>query len=414
MTRTGNGARSLDGPWVDRRAAGHRLNGMTEPGSIEGVTANPDALLAACRQRAAEARREVAQVAAALSGPSHGILTDRQRAQIGNMLRRLVGEIDSALCNGFVAALERRDDLRRDAVADFGASAPGGAYERLAAGGTILDSSLIEAALHRVLEHALEGELRPSVVDAWQTDSDAGTLRVPLAGRWSDRLLGEPLRDYMVDRAGRTDGYGEPVIRFEDLEPALVTRLHWRLAALLRARAAVALDYGPAGFDAEIQRAVRAALDANAERARGPSAAVRAAEALARESTFDGTLMIDILRRAEVPLFFAVFARMTGLRPTLVRRLVFEPDGLGLAIAARAVGMSADQLVAVYRMTRHARAPARVSASDDAGRLARVFNRIAAEDAARVCDYWRLPQDYLEAVWRVGQTSAGERAADRI
>jgi hypothetical protein len=378
------------------------------------VTASADALQAACSSRATAARREVAEVMGTLSGSWRGRLTDRQRAQIGNMLRRLVGEVEATLHGGFIAALERRDDVRRDRVADFAAVPSGDAYEHLTASGALLDSSLVEAALHRMLEHALESELRPSTTDPWRADTDAGGLRASTAGRVFDQLPGEPLRDYVVDRAGRTDGYGEPVIRLDDLDPALIARLHWRLAALLRARVGAALDCPPSALDAEIQRTVRAILDIAAERAQIPSAAARVVDALARNRTLDGGLALDILRRADVPLFFAVFARITGLRPLLVHRLVFDPDGLGLAIAARAAGMSADQVGAIYRFTRHARMTAPADAPDDIARLIAIFSRIATEDAARVCDYWRLPPEYLEAVWQAGNTGGpGQPAGHR-
>jgi hypothetical protein len=108
-----------------------------------------------------------------------------------------------------------------------------------------------------------------------------------------------------------------------------------------------------------------------------------------------------------------VFARITGLRPLLVHRLVLDPDGLGLAIAARAVGMSVDQVGAIYRITRHSRMTAPAEAPDEVAGLIAIFERIAAEDAARVCDYWRLPPEYLEAVWQVGNAGREQPAGLR-
>lgn len=393
--------------------AGDRLNGMVEQASIDRVTADPDTLLAACRQRAAAARHEVVQIAGALSGHRGATLTDRQRAQIGNMLRRLVGEIEATLSNGFTAAIERRDDLGRDALADFVTMPPAGTYEQLAAHATMLDPPLVEAALHRMLEHALETDLRPSVADAWHAGRETDSDRTALTARWSERLAGESLRDYMVDRAGRTDGYGEPVLRLADLDPAMTATLYWHLAAMLRRRAAAAFDRHPLDFDREIQRLVQGALETVAERTRVPSAAARAVEALAREQAPDGALAVEALSRAEIPLFFAVFARLTGLRQSLLRRLVFDADGLGFAIAARAAGLAADQFVAAYRMTRHGRARAQLAVPDDSGRIAALFERISARDATRVCDYWRLPPAYLEAVWRASQPQEARARDDR-
>lgn len=387
-----------------RQAAGIRPIGMTELGSIEGISVDPDTLLAACSGRAAETRREIAETVEALSGGGRGRLTDRQRAQIGNMLRRLVDEVEAAMLGGFVATLDQRDDLCLDAVADFAAALSGGSYDEIITGGKLLDPALIEAALHRMFEHALERELRPSIIDLWRAVSDTRSSRAPAAGGAFEQLSSESMRDYMVDRAARTDCYGDPVLRLDDLAPPLVARLHWRLAALLRVRAAAALDCRPSALDADIQRTVRTMLDA-AERIHQPSAAMRAAEALAHERALDAGLVLDVLRRADVPLFFALFMRLTGLRAALARRLVFDVDGLGLAIAARAAGISADELAAIWRLTRHARMAAHLDASDNTDGLVATFNRIAVEDAVQVCDYWRLEPDYLDAVWSLRSQS---------
>jgi len=46
-------------------------------------------------------------------------------------------------------------------------------------------------------------------------------------------------------------------------------------------------------------------------------------------------MMIRALKDGDVFLFEAMFRRLTGLRITLVKRIMFEPGGEGLAIACK-------------------------------------------------------------------------------
>ena len=384
---------------------------MTDQGVFEAAKPEADTLLAACRQRAAEARREIAQVTEALAGTWRGPLTDRQRAQVGNMLGRLLAGIEATLRQELAARLETREDLPRESVAAFGFASSADAHERLAKSGLLLEPALVEAALHRVFEHMLETALRPSVADPWQPYGDVAAVPALAAAGADDRALDDALAGYLVERAQRADSYGEPVLRLDELNDTLVERLHWRVAALLRGRSAAIFAVAPGSLDGEVQQAVRAALEAFAQRVTDRSATARAATALAQAGALDGALLLDVLRHAEVPLFLGLFAALARLRPRLLRRLVFEPEGIGLAVAARCGGLTADQLAAIFRLTRHARAPARAGPADDVPRLVALFGRIDAETAAQVRAYWRLPADYLDALWRVGAATGAARTA---
>lgn len=56
-------------------------------------------------------------------------------------------------------------------------------------------------------------------------------------------------------------------------------------------------------------------------------------------------MLTTALREGEVPLFIALFAKVSKLREYLIQRLVFEPGGEGLAIACRAIGMSEKEFI---------------------------------------------------------------------
>jgi hypothetical protein len=54
-------------------------------------------------------------------------------------------------------------------------------------------------------------------------------------------------------------------------------------------------------------------------------------------------------------MFEVMFAQLTGLRQNLVRRIVFEPGGEGLAIACKAIGTLKSDFGSLFLLSRSAR-----------------------------------------------------------
>jgi hypothetical protein len=265
-----------------------------------------------------------------------------------------------------------------------------------------------------MFEHRLEAALRPSVADTWHSGAgpeSGDQLVAALMGDARDRQLADRLNSYVVERTRRTDGYGEPMLRFEELGAGVMERLHWHVAVLLCEDATARLGAASRFLDVEMQRVVNVELDSIAAHAAGESPMAQAVDAIEAAGALDGALVVETLRHAEVPLFLALLARLTRLRPSLLRRLIFEPDGFSLAILARAVGLGAEQLDTIFALTRHARAPARAFTAGDSARLAALFGRIDIEDAGQVWAHWRMDRRYLDALWRLQDAGRTDRAA---
>src|SRR5581483_2120340 len=96
-------------------------------------------------------------------------------------------------------------------------------------------------------------------------------------------------------------------------------------------------------------------------------AAAELAHSLGEGRQLTPRLLMQTLRRGEVPLFEAMLAEMSALRPELIHRLCYEPGGQGLAIISRAVGLSREEFASVYLLTRKAR-PGTAADPADLGR----------------------------------------------
>ena len=79
------------------------------------------------------------------------------------------------------------------------------------------------------------------------------------------------------------------------------------------------------------------------------------ARKIAATNAITPMLLLQTLRKGEVWMFEGMFARLTGLRTNLVRRLVYEPSGEGLAIACEAAELTKPDFGSLFLLSRAAR-----------------------------------------------------------
>ena len=110
-------------------------------------------------------------------------------------------------------------------------------------------------------------------------------------------------------------------------------------------------------------------------------------------------------------MFEGMFAQLTGLRHNLVRRLVFEPGGEGLAIACKAIGMVKPDFGSLFLLSRSARPGDKVVDPREVSRVMTFFDRLRPDTAKKVVGRWKLDPNYLFALKQVEGGSEGRAAA---
>ncbi len=367
------------------------------------------ALLAYSRQRAADTIAGYAGIARALFENERGALTDRERALMTCLLRRLVEDAEAAIRRALAARAgqAQADGGNAPPVRHF---APGAEiFTRIAATGMLQDQALIEAVRHRMSEFQLERALRKRSGGHWsgaEAGDDSGTVSA-LAGE-SGQFVRDRLSDYLVARAARVDSYENPMLSLNDLDTEAVQRLCWNVAAVLRLSIREQAEKAEPSVDAILEQATLDALDALHDDAAGNSRAAQAADALADAGRLDAALVVEALRRGEAQLSAAMFSRLSGMRLALVYRLIFESGGTGLAVACRAVGMSRADFGDFYLLTRNAQIAAGSAAGEESKNVMNWYDRLAPAEAEKVAAYWRRPPGYLHALWRQRQAARAE------
>ncbi len=362
----------------------------------EGSAPDYRTLLAYARRRTAAAIAGYAGIGRTLFGREKGDMTDRERSLMTSLLRQLVAETEAtilravagAAVNGSGIAPERKIIPRADS------------FERIAAAGLLQDHALIEAAQHRMGEFQLECAIRKRLGGRWSgadAADESGTVDALAGG--AGQLVRSRLGDYMVARSARIDAYENPLLPLTELDRDAAQRLYWNVAAVLRPTGSEPGEDGYAAVDEALERAVASALAALRAEGVHDSRAGLAAQALADAGRLDAALVVEALRRGEVQLSVVMFSRLAGLRQGLAYRLMFEPGGIGLAIACRAVGMTQMDFGDFYLLTRNVSDGADRNAGEEFDDMMSWFDRLPQDEADKVVSYWRRPAGYLRALW---------------
>jgi hypothetical protein len=127
-----------------------------------------------------------------------------------------------------------------------------------------------------------------------------------------------------------------------------------------------------------------------------------ASEHLIKEMEKDGELlpetMVLALQDGEVRLFIAMFRRITGVPNKLVMKMLFDPDGTGLAIACKAASLGKSTFSSIFACSRKARSGADKGLRRDIRNLLGLYDRVSQEAAKKVVGRWRRNIGYRDAI----------------
>ena len=93
-----------------------------------------------------------------------------------------------------------------------------------------------------------------------------------------------------------------------------------------------------------------------------------------------------------------MFQRLTGLREQLVKRLLFEPGGEGLAIACKSAGLGKAIFSSIFTLTRKARPSIERSLSREILHVLNLYDCMPEESAQHVVRRWQRNVSYLAAI----------------
>ncbi len=364
-----------------------------------GQSLELDELLALARQRSREGRTALFDTVRDLLFDTGQSLTDRERALMGDILRRLVFDVEVAVRRDLAERLARDPRAPRDLVRVIAEDDILVAYPILVESSVLEDTDLIEIIRNRTQSHQLAIAARRSIsadVSEALVSTGSEDVVVALLNNQGAQISAKVM-EYLVEQSRQVDRLQEPLVRRHDLPRELARNLYLWVSAALRHH--LASQHGIDGevLDETIESTAREQFGDRADD-RDLTIAERITQDLHVAGKLNEIVLLQFLKQGEIPLFEAGLACLLDLRPKLVRRILFEPGPEALALACKAAGFKESTFKAVLRLARKATRRRDADVEVEVVKAAAIFRGLKSSYAKTVTRRWRRDPQYQYAL----------------
>jgi uncharacterized protein (DUF2336 family) len=366
-------------------------------------------LLDLARDKSVAARQALTATVTDLFFARGNVLTDRERALMSEILRQLINDIESSVRRALAEKLAQHKNAPRDLVLALANDEIVVAQSILMHSEVLRDEELIEIIHHRTLEHQLAVAMRKSlnepVSDALVETGNIDVIARLLENR--DARISRETMAYLVEQSQRVDSYQNPLLSRPELDPNLAHRMYWWVSAALRRHILDHFPVKPSDFDDALEATAGELTQPSAEQPRRSDELV---ENLARIETITPHLLVETLRHGEIALFEAMLAKLTGIKPLLIRRLLFERGGEALAIACRIIDIETPTFASIFLLSRRARPNEPPPPRGEIARILAFYETMSVEAATQVVSTWRRRGEFIKAVRQIEKAEPGNAA----
>ncbi len=317
-----------------------------------------------------------------------------------DILRSLVREAELSVRRSLSDKLAELSDAPEDLVRMLANDEIEVAYPILERSTVLQDMDLIEVIRARTQEHqlavAVRSDLSTKVSDALVETGDHRVIRKLLENQ--DARLSGATMEYLVAESKRVDSFQEPILHRHDLEPHLATRMFMWVSAALRQHILAKYELDPETVDDLLEKAVQEEIGVEITPQITPGKSGKLAATMVETGAATPELLLQTLRDGEVPLFRALLAAKTELKPKLVSRILYEPGGEGLAIACKSIGLDKPSFASIFSISRNAHTKTETSTRLDLRKALNLYDRMTEEAATKVVRHWQRDENYLSAI----------------
>lgn len=367
-------------------------------GESQNNTFNAESLMLLAREKSAESRSRLSEIIVDLFDNQASVLTERQRTLMYGILQTVINDIESSVRQAVAGRLALMDDVPRELVSQLANDEAKIAFPILSKSGLLRDTDLVEIVKLRTEEHMLTITMRKSIsepVSQALIDSGHEPVIISLLKN-SNAKISETTMEYLVEQSKRVDSFQEPILNRDDLNPQLAKRMFLWVSAALRQHIVAAFSLDNSTVDELLEQITADEVLSKA------SPQKRKVEELADALKEEGLVTVDMLLTAlnegEVPLFIALFSKVTKLREHLVQRLLFEQGGEGLAITCKAIGMSTEEFTRLFELSNVAKAGTQADIDKRLPLVTSFYEATPRKAAIDVLRLWHRGSDYLGAL----------------
>ncbi|MBT6442647.1 MAG: DUF2336 domain-containing protein [Alphaproteobacteria bacterium] len=379
---------------------------MTLDGAAQAMSDNKvsaDDLFELARDKTEDGRRQLLETVSDLFLGDGESLSDRERVLMGEILRQLIHEMEVTVRRDLAEKLADNPNVPSALIVDLANDEAMVAHEILMRSDVLQDVDLIEIIQHRTLQHQLAVTMRKEISDiVTRALVDAGDEDVitSLLNNHGAKFSREVM-EYLVSESKRVDTYQNPLVHRPDLPPDLAQRMYWWVSAALRKHIFENFSMDRDALDDAMNDAGLANDTASTGGPGNSDEPSKLVDRIAEVGELDEHFLVTALRQGEVALFEAAMCKMTELRPTVFRRILFESGGEALALLCRAIDLDIETFLTVYELSRKAKDGQNGNLSEERVKLRNLYESANREDAEKVLKRWRRSAEYLHALNKV-------------
>ena len=330
------------------------------------------------------------------------LLTEQDRAIMVDIIRRLIHQVEISVRRVLAEKLAGRPDAPEDLVLMLANDEIEVAHPILVNSEVLKDPELIEIVQHRTMEHQVAIAMRPrvseQVSDALVETANEKVIITLLSNQ--NAMISNGTMGHLVAQSAQVPDYQEPLINRHDLSTELAKRLYWGVSAALRKHIIANFDLDPTELDETMEEAVNDALAGGTNPVRKQSTPQELRQHICAQ---DLHALAALLRKGDVARFLDKFTSLSKLRLNLVRRLLFEPGGEGLAIACKGMGLDKATFISIFIRFRQGRLGDKEVEAEELARALSFFNQTNPDAARALMRRWQRDPDYLNALRQVEQ-----------
>jgi len=361
------------------------------------------ALLTMARDKSSDGRKRLAQTITDLFVGGGKVLTERERSLMFDILHHIVHEFEMAVRRTVSEQLADWPDTPKELAVLLANDEIEVAYPMLVRSGVLQDTGLIEIIQQRTREHQLAIAIRDSVSedvsDALVKAGDENVIQTLLSN--PEARITRSTMEYLVEQSQRVNAFQEPILHRKDLDGELAERMLMWVSAALRNYIIENFEIDNAAVDEILEHTALYAGAGGDGNGQG-SKSEKLAEELLDAGAVTPELLVSALSEGEVHLFISLLRKLSGLRRSLLTRMLFEPGGEGLAILCKYAGFSGKNFDAIFDLSCKARVKGRQKDVGEREGAAAFFRNLSDDAAQDVVRQWKRNANYLSAIREVG------------
>ena len=351
------------------------------------------------RNRSPEGRNALVSAIGDLIDETNRQFSAQELALMNDILRKLINEVARPIRVSLAGKLALTKSAPVEIIEILANDEIDVAAAILQHSALLTDHVLTEIIRKRTRSHrltiAMRKHISAGVSDALVACKEPDVIKRLLENHGAE--ISKATMAYLVDQSAAVDEFQEPLLRRHDLHADLAKRMYVHVSAALRDFILAHYDVDRTELDASLAQATSEALE-HATAENHVDAAQALADKLAQRKELTHDLVVQTLRRGEVPLFEAMMSQLTTLPQELASRLIYEEEADGFVIASRVCGFDRSTFTTLFLLLQriHPR-----GASDDPQLLRRgleLFDRLRPETARKVVSRYMINPDFLRAL----------------